>query len=396
MFNMKSRIKVTPLNSTITFLGFIDTYLLIPVIALYATSLGAGIGTVGLVVGVYSMTSSIMNIYGGRLIDRFGHKAPLIGGLLGDTLAVLSYSLCQLPWHLALVRAFHGISGGLVGPATMSISARYASSAAKGRSMSFYGIALGAATLVGFGAGGTIASRLGYHFLFYIAGGLLLIGVLLSLFIPSGKTTSNAENRPRGNNIKDLVGLITRGKLPISYLSIFAQYFAFGGVVVLLPLHVVKLGMSAFHVGILLAVFSLTFVIVQIPGGAISDRMGRLRPAVIGLSLCAVAPILLSVAQSFATIALVMSLYGAAFGVLFPSLSALLADSATPEEYGRATGIFHALITIGVAVGAPVIGWIASIGGITIGLAVSFVIFIPALVSIAITLQKEWSQPIAS
>ena len=261
--------------------------------------------------------------------------------------------------------------------------------------MSFYGIALGAATLVGFGAGGTIASRLGYHFLFYIAGGLLLIGVLLAFFMPSGKTASDTEKRSSSYNVKDMVRLITRGKLPISYLSIFAQYFAFGGVVVLLPLHVVTLGMSAFHVGMLLAVFSLTFVIVQFSGGAIFDKMGRLRPAVIGLSLCAVAPALVSTAESFVTIAMVMALYGAAFGVLFPSLSALLADSATPEEYGRATGVFHALITIGVAIGAPVIGWIASFTGATIGLALTFVIFIPALTLIIVTLQKERSYTIA-
>ena len=231
--------------------------------------------------------------------------------------------------------------------------------------------------------------------LFIFGAGMLAMGAVLSLLLPkarrSGGMVTQASLKEDFRKVKDLLrkrGLIT------AYSSIFAQYFAFGGVVVLLPLHVVELGMSAFHVGILLAIFSLTFVIVQFPGGAISDRTGRLKPAVIGLSLCAVAPALLSLSQSFTTIAIVMAFYGAAFGMLFPSLSALLADSAKPEEYGRATGIFHALITIGVAVGAPVIGWIASFAGVTIGLSVSFVIFIPGLVLIMISLQKERSYSI--
>jgi MFS family permease len=54
----------TLLNSIITFLGFLDTHLLIPVIALYAVHLGATISTVGLVVGIYSLTNFFINILG--------------------------------------------------------------------------------------------------------------------------------------------------------------------------------------------------------------------------------------------------------------------------------------------------------------------------------------------
>jgi hypothetical protein len=40
-----------------------------------------------------------------------------------------------------------------------------------------------------------------------------------------------------------------------SYAAIFAQYFTFGGVVTLLPLHVERLGMGPLEVGVLLAAF---------------------------------------------------------------------------------------------------------------------------------------------
>ena len=45
-------VKVLPVISVVTFLGFLDTHLLIPVIALYACELGAGIGIIGLIVGL--------------------------------------------------------------------------------------------------------------------------------------------------------------------------------------------------------------------------------------------------------------------------------------------------------------------------------------------------------
>ncbi len=388
---MSLRQKVIQLNSIVTFLGFVDTHLLIPIIALYATSLGADIGTVGLVIGLYSVTNIITNILGGRWIDKFGYKAPLIIGLCGDAIAMLAYTLCQVPWHLALVRAFHGFSGGLVGPATMSIMAKYAQPHEKGRAMSFYGVALATSTLIGYGAGGAIASSLGYHFLFYIGSFLLFIGAILSAIMPPGEVSTTEKKTP-SYSLTKIMGLLKRNKLPVSYTSIFAQYFSFGGVVALLPLYVATLGMEAFHVGILLAIFSLMFIIVQFFGGIASDRTGnRLKPAAIGLGLGAIALILMPLSGNFPALALVMVLYGIGYGVLFPAISALLVDQTTPEEYGIATGVFHALITVGVAVGAPIIGWVASFTGVRIGLNIIFVIFIPALVLTLINLKRKES-----
>lgn len=38
-----------PIISVVTFLGFLDTHLLIPVMALYASTLGASVGIIGLI-----------------------------------------------------------------------------------------------------------------------------------------------------------------------------------------------------------------------------------------------------------------------------------------------------------------------------------------------------------
>lgn len=84
----------------------------------------------------------------------------------------------------------------------------------------------------------------------------------------------------------------------------------------------------------------------------------------------------------------VMSLYGIGYGLLFPSISALLVDSTTTEEYGRATGLFHALITVGVSVGAPVIGWSATFWGIKTGLSLSSAILFVVLGLATLTLVK--------
>jgi MFS family permease len=221
----------------------------------------------------------------------------------------------------------------------------------------------------------------GYNFLFYLGAGLLCIGVVLAFLLPAGSPDTNSDIiKPMRTHCKDLLSLFSRGDLSVSYLAIFAQFFSFGGVVALLPLHVTSLGMEAVHVGMLLIIFSIMFIIVQFSAGSISDKKGRLKPTAFGLILIFIALVILPFTNSFATLAIALAIYGTGYGILFPAISALLLDEATGEEYGKVTGLFHALITAGVAVGAPVIGWIAATGNMKIGLAMTPVAIVAALI----------------
>jgi len=248
--------------------------------------------------------------------------------------------------------------------------------------MSFYGMSLATATLVGYGLSGIFVSRLGYQALFLFGAALLIIGVVISTLLPGPDRQSSIPTKtPSGKSFKKVKDLLKRRGLIVAYCSIFAQYFTFGGVVTLLPLYVSGLGMEAFHVGMLLATFAIMFIIIQLPSGALSDKIGRLTPITIGLSLGVVSLIILPSVAIFPLLAMAMMLYGIAYGILFPSISALVADHTIPEERGLATGIFHALLTAGVAVGAPVIGWVGEAVGVKLGL-----ILIPGIMVLALAI----------
>ncbi|MFC1915268.1 MFS transporter [Chloroflexota bacterium] len=371
--------RVLPIISIVTFIGFLDTHLLIPVMALYASELGASLGIIGLIVGLYSLTNTPANILFGRLIDRVGHKVPLVIGLIGDALSMFLYSISRFPIHLALVRVFHGTTGALIGPATMSAAADYSGDMQKGRVMSFYGMALAIATLVGYGLSGAIASRLGYKAVFLFGAAMSVIGVILSLWLPVSRQSSG-DSKASFGGLEKVKDLIRKKGLTVAYGSIFTQYFTFGGVVTLLPLYVKSLGMEAFHVGMLLAIFAVMFIILQFPGGAFSDRVGRLIPTVIGLSLGIISLIVLPSVTVFPLLAVAVALYGTAYGIIFPSISALIADHTLPEERGLATGIFHALLTAGVAVGASVMGWVGGMLGVKLGLILTPTVMVLSLV----------------
>ncbi len=376
--------------SAITFVGFMDTNLLIPIMSLYALELGASVGTVGIIVGLYSIVNIPANVFFGRLVDRLGYKLLLVIGLLGDATGMFLYSLCCIPVHLVLVRIFHGITGGIFGPATMSAVAHQAAESRQGRAMAFYGISLGSATLVGFGLSGIIASRLGYNMVFQIGAGLLVGAALLSLLL-LGKWKTNVIKREAsgGEGWGKLGDLLSRRGLITPYCAIFAQYFSFGCIVTLLPVYVKNLGMDAFHVGMLLTAFAVMFIIVQLPLGNLSDRLGRFWLSSIGLVLGIIALLLITSLTSFTWLVVVMAIYGVGYGAIFPSISAMVAENTTAEERGMATGIFHALLTAGVAVGAVIAGWAGDSLGVETGLLLSPSMLVVALVVVLVLMRRK-------
>jgi MFS family permease len=381
--------KVLPVISAVTFAGFLDTHMLIPVMSLYASDLGASVGTVGLIIGLYSIANTPANILFGRLVDRFGYKLLLVIGLLGDAAGMFLYSVCRLPEQLILVRIFHGITGGIVGPATMSAASYLGGEKRQSRTMAFYGMSLASATLVGYGLSGALASRVGYDVVFYIGAGLLVLGTFLSLSLP-GKRYHRSDNQSGNiNKSWSQSGILLKRKGLISpYCTVFAQYFTFGSVVTLLPLYVRNLGMDALHVGMMLAGFAVMFIVVQLPVSKLSERFGKLRVSIAGLVMGIVSLVILPSAEALAWLVVLMLVYGAAFGAIFPSISAMVTEHTSPGERGTATGIFHALLTAGVAVGALVAGYAGDVLGIENGLLLSPVFMVIALV-VALVIMKR-------
>jgi len=381
--------RVFIITPVVTFLGFLDTHLLIPVMALYASHLGAGVGVIGLIIGLYSIVNTPANILFGRLVGRVGYKAPLVVGLAGDALSMFFYSLCRSPVYLALVRVFHGLSGALVGPATMSATARHAQRAKRGRAMGWYGMSIAAATLVGYGLSGVIVARWDYQGLFLFGAGLLAAGVGLGLLLPGDRAKVAASSgTAAGGTWRQVKTLLRRRGLILAYGAIFAQYFAFGGVVTLLPVYIESLGMGAFHMGMMLAAFAVMFMVAQFPAGVLADRVGRLIPIAGSLMVSIVVLMILPSLTTFPLLVLVMAIYGAAYGMLFPSVSALVVDYSLPPEHGMTTGFFHALLTAGVALGAPVIGGVGEVVGVGTGLMFTPVLLVLALVFTLISLKR--------
>ncbi len=363
----------------ITFLGFIDTQLTVPIMRLYADSVGATVAIAGFIIGMYSIINTPANIVFGPLVDKFGRKIPLIIGLVGDAICMFLYSLCSTSLQLLVVRGLHGLAGAVLGLATASMVADYSPTEKRGRGMGFYAIAMGLAPLIGMMICGIIMRNpAGFNMVFYTGSALLLAAVILAFLLPQTEAKGKAESI----DFKK-IGVIAVKKANIaSYAAIFSQWFMMGVITVLLPSYMVNLGMTAFHVAMVMVAVTATCAAFSYPAGLLSDKVGRKIPSIMGLSLLVIAINLIPVVTSFGQLIGLGILQGIGMGCILPSALALISDNTEKGERGTAMGIFHALLTLGVAVGAPVTGVLAREVGTSLAIHLSTLMPIAAIITV--------------
>jgi MFS family permease len=133
-------------------------------------------------------------------------------------------------------------------------------------------------------------------------------------------------------------------------------FFTGLGGFVLLPLHLRGLGATDGQVGLIMACFSATAIVVQPLIGAWVDRGGRRAFLVCGALLtAAVALAFAAVPDALGWFPLLRALQGAAFSVFFIANFTVVVDLAPPDRRGQALGIFGISGLISGAMG-PALG----------------------------------------
>jgi len=90
---------------------------------------------------------------------------------------------------------------------------------------------------------------------------------------------------------------------------------------------------------------------LQWPAGKWSDRQGRKKPILIGLSIYALAVLFLSQGESMGSLLLALAVAGAGMGIYSPSVRVAMADLTSEKVRGASMGIFFTTPMFGFFLG---------------------------------------------
>src|SRR5580704_8252410 len=169
--------------------------IVVPLLPLYARRLGAGPGSVGLLLAAFSAAQFVSAPLLGRLSDRVGRKPLLIASLAGTALASLLTGVAGSLWLLMVARVLDGASGGSVAVAQAS-AADMVGPKDRVRVFGLLGAAYGVGFVIGPAIGG-LAALGGARTPFFVAAGIAGINAAVAIRrLPETRRRAETRRRP--------------------------------------------------------------------------------------------------------------------------------------------------------------------------------------------------------
>lgn len=335
----------------VTMLGMVAVGATLPVLPDYIRGeLGEGDFAVGIAIGAFAVTGLLCRPLAGQLADLHGRRPTVLAGISLTALSgALLFVSAGLP-GVILSRLVLGSGEGSVFTAGSAWVVDMSPRERRGRQIGLYGLAIWTGLTLGPPIGVFLQRAGGYDTVWAFAAAAPLLGTLIAARLPELHHVRATERGP----------LVTREAIGPG-LGLSLGIVGYAAVASFIVLHLDARGID--HGAEVFTAFAAMVVLTRLRAGHLPDRIGAARCA-IGCAVVETGGLLLiatagSLAQAIAG-ALAM---GAAFSLLYPSLSLLVIERVPVDRRGAALGTFTACFDLGMGTGAPIVGAAAAIAG---------------------------------
>jgi MFS family permease len=366
----------------VTFSGLLAVGAVLPVLPRYVHGpLDGGNIAVGIVIGSYAVAGLLLRPFAGRFADRSGRKPTV---LVGSVLVAVGGFLYLLPFGipgLLFARLMLGAGEGTVFTAGSAWIVDLAPPDRRGRVIGLYGLAIWAGLSIGPLIGELLLHASGYSAVWVFAGAMPLLGAAIASRVPD-------PYRPAPMIEHEKHPLIAREAVrPGAALALGSIGYATVAAFVVLHLEARGVGHGAFVFG----AFATMVVLTRLVAGNLPDRVGPARVAMAAALVEAAGLTAIGLAHSLPLAIAGALAMGAAFSLLYPSLSLIVVERVPETRRGGALGTFTAFFDAGVGIGAPLAGIAAALSNYEGAFLVSAVIALASATTIALAI-AGWSR----
>ncbi len=327
-------------------LFMISFNLIMPELNGILTALG-GAKWKGLIITVFTISAAISRPFSGKLSDYIGRKKVMFFGLVLCILVNLAYPYTHSVLLFLIVRFIHGFTVGFTPTGATAMITDLLPINKRGVGMGIWGTFISLGIGIGQVLGTPIAARLGVESLFYISLGLNLVSILMMQF--SVETLNNPKSMHRSFLKIRKNDVFEPSVLPSAFVM-FLTSSCSGCVFVLTPDISTYLGIE--NKGWFFFFYVVVTILVRLFTGRLSDKIGRVKSLIIGVSLLFVSMILLVNATNIVSYTLASIVFGLATGINSPTLFAWTADLSHQERKGVGAGTMFIALEFGIMFGS--------------------------------------------
>jgi len=330
-----------------------------PVLALFAESLGASPERIGLIVSVSTLTGVFLKLPSGALSDIYGRRLLLRIGVVAFGIPPFIYPFVSDLNVLTGLRFFHGLATAIFAPSALATVAELYKER-RGAALGTYTACTQSGALLGPFIGGWLVYTAGFSAAFVTAGvfGCIALIIFFSLHLnpPLPVVKEKGLAPVLAEMMKGFAAVARNRKVLITSSTDAAKMIANGALMAFLPLYGVSVGLNPGEVGLLFSVQAITSFFSKPIMGRVSDRVGRQPLIVIGLVICAGTFLLIAHTANFPLLLVLAAGFGFGEAVVSSSSSALVADSSEFTRLGAGMGMQGTIMDIGHASGPLLAG----------------------------------------
>ncbi|MFT4094635.1 MAG: MFS transporter [Niabella sp.] len=357
-FSVDRSVKLTIIGYvSLTFLGYFTIGLSLAVLPVFVhDQLGYNTVIAGSVIGVQYVSTFLLRIFAGRMVDKYGPKLVVLCSMgsfiISNLCLILAFALYKNPVYslgvLVLSRLLTGCAEGFIGASPINWAMLRVGNQYTANAISYNGIATYSAMAFGAPLGVLLSQSIG-NWLVGIAG-MLLAGLALWLTIIKKPLygVKTETDTPFFKVFKTVVpyglglGLAGIGFATIStFITLFFNFKQWGHAAI---------GITAFSV--LFVVGRLVFTKSIITYGGIRITIFSMIIECIGLFIIGIAP--------DPYIAIVgCALAGLGFSIVFPALGVVAVDKVPESSKGMGLGAYGVFSDLSLGVTGPLVGFVS-------------------------------------
>ncbi len=339
-------------------LRMLGLFMIMPVFSVYAKTIPGGdnVLLVGIALGAYGVTQSLLYIFYGWASDKLGRKPVIAAGLLMFALGSFVAAMAHDMTWIIVGRVIQGM--GAVSSAVIAFIADLTAEEHRTKAMAMVGGSIGVSFAIAIVGAPIVYQWVGMNGLFALVGVLSLLAVGVVLWIVPDAPKPVHVRAPFAEVLHNVELL----RLNFGVLVLHATQTALFLVV---PRILVAGGLPvASHWEVYLPVMGLSFV-MMVPAIIAAEKRGKMKPVLCGaIALILIGQLLLGLApHTILSVAAILFVYFLGFNILEASQPSLVSKLAPGTRKGAAAGVYNTTQSIGLALGGVVGGWLMKSAG---------------------------------
>jgi DHA1 family multidrug resistance protein-like MFS transporter len=349
---------------TVSFLLILSSAVTRALRPLYFVEVGANPMQLGLIMAVPSMVSLLIRVPASTLANRLGRWRMM---LFSISLSVVTTSLFAFVRDPALFFPLVGVAAltwAVYSPVAVEYVSSQSTAATRGGTMGLYFTSIAAALFVGplIASVLTVFFNLRQLFLLSVIFPVTSLAVFLMKTRPSdlegvSGNTGVLTEEPQVSIGGSLSRILRNRNFASMCIARIAFSFSMGVFSTIFPVFASEgLGLTASAISLLFTFRGVTNMVIRIPAGRLSDRIGRRKPFIIAYAIVISAYAILAYTKNFGLLAITMALFGVGWGMRIAPSMALVSESVGDEDRTLTLSVFMTMFDLGSTLGSFLVG----------------------------------------